>query len=757
MRLLHPFCLVTVVLVLSLASAPAAGATKGKTAAAAKPAPAAKASSIADLADSIKPSLVKISQLGRDGTDGTGSGFIVSEDGIIATNLHVIGEARRLQVEMHDGKTHFVTAIQATDAGLDLALLKIEAKGLKPLPLGDSAKVRQGESVVAMGAPEGLGFSIVSGVLSATREIDGNDMLQLAMPIEKGNSGGPLLDLQGRVLGLITLKSMRTDNLGFAMPVNALKTLIAKPNPVPMSRWLTIGVLNPKQWRPHLGSQWTQRAGVIHSALPGDGFGGRALCFSTLDAPEGTFEVSVNVRLDDESGAAGLIFCADGGDRHYGFYPSGGKLRLTRFDGPDVYAWTILADVPAAAYKPGEWNALRVRVEPERILCYVNGKQVVMAEDAGLRGGSAGLCKFRTTTADFRGFRIGSDLTEQPLVPEIAARFRSDIESHLAATSTRDETLGKLLDDPAAARRMIAERRLQLEAQTTQLRELELQVHHRSTTRDLLAELAKPEPEIDLMRCSLLLARHDNPEIDVGSYLQQFNAMVADLKDDSEIQKGTLPAVKRLNRYLFEESGFHGSRGDYENRSNSYMNEVLDDREGLPISLSVLYMELASKLGIQGVFGVPLPGKFMVGYRDGPEGELQLVDVFERGQTLTVEAAALLLSDSGQLPAESLLPARKGDIVLRMLRNLLGSSFNENSARRSEAAALRESLPYLDLVLAIDPKAAVERLTRAQLRQRIGEKAAAREDVSWLIDNFPENGPPELIQQLDQWMQSLRE
>jgi S1-C subfamily serine protease len=180
----------------------------------------------ADLAESIAPSLVKITQLGREGTDGIGSGFIVSTDGLIATNLHVIGEARRLQIEMHDGKTYAVTSIHASDAQRDLALLKIDSKDLKPLTLGDSSKVRQGENVVAMGAPEGLGFSIVQGVLSATREIDGNDMLQVAIPIEKGNSGGPLLDMQGKVLGILTLKHIKTDNLGFAMPVNALKELV---------------------------------------------------------------------------------------------------------------------------------------------------------------------------------------------------------------------------------------------------------------------------------------------------------------------------------------------------------------------------------------------------------------------------------------------------------------------------------------------------------------------------------------------------
>ncbi len=739
----HSFLLLFVPFVCFVGHLPAAPKT------AAKPkAPAARTA--ADLAETIRPSLVKITQLGREGTDGIGSGFIVSEDGLIATNLHVIGEARRLQIEMHDGKTHDVTAIHASDTHLDIALLKIDAKGLKPLPLGDSANVRQGDPIVAMGAPEGLGFSIVQGVLSATRDIDGQDMLQVAVPIEKGNSGGPLLDMQGRVLGILTLKSLKTDNLGFAMPVNLLKTLIAKPNPVPMSRWLTIGVLNSKLWQTHLGAQWTQHAGVIKAEFSGAGFGGRALCLSTQKVPEGTFEVATTVRLDDESGAAGLAFCADGGDKHYGFYPSGGKLRLTRFDGPDVYSWTILADVPSDAYKSGEANALRVRVEPGRIICFVNGKQVIESNDTGLRGGSAGLCKFRTTEAEFRSFRIGSDLAEKPLQPEVASKLRSKVEEFIAAASTTDQTLDNLLDNPAAARRVLIEQRRKLEEEVVKLRELEGELHRRAMTKEILAELVKPEPEINLLRCALLLARHDNPEIEIATYLNSFKAMVAELKDDPEIKQGTVPAVKRLNRYFFEENGFHGSRHDYGSRSNSYINEVIDDREGLPITLSVLYVELASALGVQGVFGVPLPGKFMVGYRDGPEGELQLVDVFEHGKLLTVEQAALDLTDNGHFPDGALDPTTKQTIVLRMLRNLMGAAFDDTRS-------VRESLPYLNLVLAIDPQSAAERLTRAQMRQRIGEKAGAREDVSWLIENFPADGPPELMQQLDRWMQSLRE
>src|SRR4029079_13487141 len=98
--------------------------------------------------------------------------------------------------------------------------------------------LKQGQAVAALGNPHGLTFSVVSGGGGGRREIEVLNMIQLAMPIEPGNSGGPLLDMDGKVHGIITMKSLVTNNLGFAVPVNSLKALIAKPNPVPMARWL---------------------------------------------------------------------------------------------------------------------------------------------------------------------------------------------------------------------------------------------------------------------------------------------------------------------------------------------------------------------------------------------------------------------------------------------------------------------------------------------------------------------------------------
>ena len=715
----------------------------------AKPARQPAEKSVADIAAEVKPSLVKVIQEGRQGRDGLGSGFVLREDGLIATNRHVIGEARRIKVEMSDGKVEDVTEIFATDARMDLAILRIARKDLKPLPLGDSAALRQGERIVAMGNPVGLAFSVVEGVVSEPkRDIEGVEMIQVAVPIEHGNSGGPLLDRQGRVLGLLTMKSALTENLGFAMPVNPLKVLLEKPNPVPMDRWLTIGVLNPRVWKPLMGGQWSQRAGVLNVEQAGDGFGGRAVCVWMEEKPAAEFEAEVTVRLDDEAGAAGLAFCWDG-ERHYGFYPTGGKLRLTRFDGPDVFTWKILADSASDAYRPGDWNTLRVRVDAERIRCLVNGREVFNFEDADLRGGRAGVCKFRATKASYKGFRMGKDLAEKPADPALVTRLQKSMDGFLDGKTAKDRAMDSLLKNPDAAKRVIADRRKAVEQSAESLRDLERDLHRGAVTRELARQLSKPDDKADLLRCALLVSRHDNPELDVESYVRGFGQMAEDLKGDAEIQKGTVAAVKCIAAYLFEQGGFHGSRHDFDSRSNSYINEVLDDREGLPITLSIIFVELASRLGVKDVAGIPLPTRFMVGYRAKPEDPFSLLDVFDGGKPLTMEEGKALVAGGDPLPDASTRPATKKEIIVRMIRNLLGRAV-------ASEKAVKDAPPYFNLLLAIEPDASRERLTRARMREVSGDRAGAAEDIGWLIEHPPKEFGEEQIEALAEWMGRLK-
>lgn len=705
----------------------------------------------------IKPSLVKITQLGREGVEGLGSGFVISEDGLIATNMHVVGQGRRLQVDMSDGRTFEVKEVHASDYHLDLAILRVDAKGLKPLVMGDSDQVQQGQPIVAMGNPEGLTYSVVQGVVSALREIEGTSMIQVAIPIERGNSGGPLLDRQGHVLGLLTLKSMRTENLGFAMPVNALKKLLEKPNTVPMERWLTLGVLDTRVWKTVMGAKWTQHAGVIKGELPGDGFGGRTLCISQQEEPKVPFEVAVNVRLDDESGAAGLIVCSDGGNRHYGFYPTEGKLRMTRFDGPDVFSWVPFQTVESEAYKPGEWNNLRVRVEEDRIIGFVNGTKVIEQEDDAFRDGRVGLCKFRGTKAEYKNFRVGSDLRDKPVPEDVAQRVGKLLDQFLAKEGPKSRTLTDLQDEHAQGRRVLGDKIKQLEAQAAslrvqagRLRKLNTELHQRTMTQDLLALLARPEAEVELLQATLLLARQDNADVEMSTYRRLMDRMADELRDDAEIKKGGLAAVKRINRYLFSENGFHGSHYDYENYANSYINEVLDNREGLPITLSVVFLELAARLKVEGVAGISFPSRFMVGYRATAEDDWTLVDVFDGGRFLTVEQAAeSVLGDKNAISPSDVTAASKRQIITRMVHNLLGFTQGDNRLPPPEA------IPYLSLLIALEPGDMSSHFQRAAARSSTGDHAGAREDLKVILDNPPPSMDEDQLRDLHSMYQRL--
>jgi serine protease Do len=238
------------------------------------------------------------------------------------------------------------------------------------------------------------------------------------------------------------------------------------------------------------------------------------------------------------------------------------------------------------------------------------------------------------------------------------------------------------------------------------------------------------EEDIDLLHAALLIARLDNEEVEVETYRREVERMAeriaARLPKDAD-DKARLAA---LDKYLFEERGFHGSRSDYYNRSNSYLSEVLDDREGIPITLSVLYIELGRRLGVR-LEGVGLPGHFVV--RHVPvKGEAQLIDVYEGGQRLSREEAEKKVRAITERPLreDDLKAVDKRTIIVRMLHNLLNVAERE----KDQEGMLR----YLNAILAVSPNAAPQRGMRALLRHRTGDRDGALQDVDWLLEHQPE-------------------
>jgi serine protease Do len=696
------------------------------------PKPTSGEMTIAELTAKVRDSTVVISVLGRDGERSSlGSGFAVTKDGLIATNLHVIGEARPIIVTTADAKRFDVSEIYATDQRMDLAVVRIPANELKPLELGDSDAIKQGQEVVAIGNPRGYEHSVVSGVVSGLRPVDGKTLIQLAMPIEPGNSGGPVLDRTGHVLGLVTMKSLVSENLGFAVAVNSLKAILKKPNPVPVSRWLTIGALDETEWKTHFGAHWRQRAGRILVEGQGVGFGGRTLLASQRAIPELPYELAVWVRLLHDDGAAGLAFAFHDGDSHYGFYPSNGRIRLTRFDGPDVYSWHVLKEVQTAAYKPGEWNRLKVRIEKDKLLGYVNDVLVVESDDSTYRGGQAGLASFRGTHAEFKGFDLGKDVPSVLPSPALTAQI-----DRIAATVDPEapperQTVLPLLanaDAGVLALKKEADRR---ERQAKQLRRLagELRL---AQVEQQLAALFKPtdEMKIDLLRAALLISRLDNDDLDVEAYLREVDRMAAAIRASLPPQANANARLAALEEYLFKKLGFHGSRTEFHSRSNSYLNEVIDDREGLPITLSVLYIELARRLDVK-VVGIGTPGHFLV--RTEPAGDKdEYIDVYDGARRLSQKDVEVQIVAFVQRPstAEDFQVQSKRQIMQRLVQNLVNNA--------EEANDPEGMLRYVNGLLAIDPTSLGDHWRRALLCYQTGRQAEALSEVNLLLAKDPD-------------------
>lgn len=712
----------------------------------AEDAPMPMAPSVVELVNRVKPSIAVITFDGRDGDrQGLGTGFIVDAKGLIATNLHVIGEARPIRIQLHDGRTFDVTAVEATDRHHDLALLRINAQDLPALELGDSDALQEGESVIAVGNPLGLERSVVTGVLSGRRDVDDRPMLQIAMPIERGNSGGPLLDMQGRVQGVITLKSLKTENLGFAGPINQLKPLLADPNPVPMSQWLTIGVLDPEEWTPLAGGRWKQRSGRVLVEGTGQGFGGRCLCLSMASLPGDTYEVAVEVKFTPQDGAAGLVFAADGGDKHYGFYPSNGELRLSRFDGPDVYAWQVLAQVTSPVYDADGWNHLKVRVEPGRIRCYLNDELLIESNDATYRSGRVGLCKFRQTTSEFRGFQIGESLPSSQPTKELLEQVANAAQTLPLKGPANTDTIAALAPAGLLGLQALERQARELEARAVRVRQLAAAVHEARIMDAFTKAIDHTDADIDLLRSALWIAALDNPELDIEVYVQDVERMAKRIRESLPEEADAAARLTALKQELFEKQGYHGSRHDYDHRSNSYLNEVLDDREGLPITLSVVFMELGKRLDLP-IVGVGLPGHFVVRYQpaDGPG---QLIDVFDRGRDLTLDDAKkkVLEATGGEWDDAYLEAMPKRLILVRMLRNLFGEARSAEDTERM--------LRYTNLVLLLEPDSASDRFYRAVLCLQSERLDQAREDVDWLmghdLDGLPRRTVEDLSRAID--------
>jgi regulator of sirC expression with transglutaminase-like and TPR domain len=229
-----------------------------------------------------------------------------------------------------------------------------------------------------------------------------------------------------------------------------------------------------------------------------------------------------------------------------------------------------------------------------------------------------------------------------------------------------------------------------------------------------------PDASVDLAEASLLIASEEYPALDISRYLEELDRMGADARD--RLAASPQADVEALNGYLFGEKGFRGNVEDYYDPRNSFLNDVIDRRTGIPITLSMVYMEVARRAGLD-VAGVGLPGHFLVRAQGG--GGAVLVDPFHCGALLSEADCQKRLDRvfDGRVRLEPgmLAACPRKAILARMLRNL--------KAIYVKADDYGRALRTIDLLLTLDPESAEDRRDRGLLHETFDCYALAAADL----------------------------
>ena len=258
----------------------------------------------------------------------------------------------------------------------------------------------------------------------------------------------------------------------------------------------------------------------------------------------------------------------------------------------------------------------------------------------------------------------------------------------------------------------------------------------------------RPDAEIDLGETALLFAAAEYPDLDLAHEAGLFDSLARAASRGSINGDSPLGAANALSRFLFDDLGFSGNQQDYYDPRNSYVNEVLKRRLGIPITLSLVYMEVGRRVGVP-MEGVGLPGHFLMRHAEEPG---LFVDAFHGGLLLSREECVQRFRDLTH-PDEPwsdqyLAPIGKRDMLTRMLRNLKVAHLRRKDNERALFTAT--------MLIRLRPDLAEERRDRGVVQSRLGRYAEAIEDLRGYLDQAPASADAEAVRELVDHLERLR-
>lgn len=270
---------------------------------------------------------------------------------------------------------------------------------------------------------------------------------------------------------------------------------------------------------------------------------------------------------------------------------------------------------------------------------------------------------------------------------------------------------------------------------------IDFQMNDLATRQAFQAEINKPDPEINLGKAALLIAQTEYPDLDIDRYLEILTDMANQLRDRLPENRYPLKVVQTINSYLYEELRFSGNKNNYYDPRNSFLNDVLERRIGIPITLSLVYLETAKQLDFPMV-GIGMPGHFLI--RPQFEDVGIFVDAFNQGEVLFPQDCENILSRIYQRPvtiqAEFLHPIDCRSFLGRMLNNLKGIYLNQSQ--------FEKALEIIEWLLLLFPDTPYERRDRGVISYQLGHLGQALQDLNFYLNALPQAPDAATLQQL---------
>jgi regulator of sirC expression with transglutaminase-like and TPR domain len=253
-------------------------------------------------------------------------------------------------------------------------------------------------------------------------------------------------------------------------------------------------------------------------------------------------------------------------------------------------------------------------------------------------------------------------------------------------------------------------------------------------------ETRQPDSQISLVKAALYIAQEEYPELDVEDYLARLNQMATELSERLPRTRYPLRMIQTINQYLFTNLGFRGNSDDYYDPRNSYLNQVIDRRTGIPITLSLVYLEIAQRIGFPMV-GVGMPGHFLI--RPVVEDMQVFVDPFSQGEILFEEDCRNRLQQVFKRPVELrpefLATVSSAQFLIRMLSNLKAIYISRNE--------ISKALTVIDRILLVAPSP-IDQRDRGILYYQSGRWTEASSDLEAYLSHLPTAGDAAAIRGL---------